>query len=79
MQTAELIALPLADRLQAIETLWDSLCRDANALQVVPAWHEQVLRERVAAIESGDDAVTHWEDAKQRIRQKAEQFVAKRQ
>jgi hypothetical protein len=27
MQTAELIALPLAERLQAMEALWDSLCR----------------------------------------------------
>ena len=28
MQTAELVALPLADRLQAMEALWDSLCRE---------------------------------------------------
>ncbi len=33
MQTAELIALPLAEQPQAMETLWESLCRDAPEIK----------------------------------------------
>ena len=42
MQTAELVALPLAERLQAMEALWDSLCRDQTQAHAVPTWHESV-------------------------------------
>ena len=31
MDTAELIALPLAERLRAMEALWDSLCRGTSS------------------------------------------------
>ena len=43
MQTAELIALPLTERLQAMEALWESLCRDAPDDVLSPAWHADVL------------------------------------
>jgi putative addiction module component (TIGR02574 family) len=78
MQTAELVAMPLADRLLAMEALWDSLCRDSTAMQTIPAWHEEVLGERVAALESGSDSPVPWEEAKIRIRQQAERFVSAR-
>ena len=41
MHTAELVALPLVERLQAMEALSDSLCRDQTNGQVVPTWHEE--------------------------------------
>jgi putative addiction module component (TIGR02574 family) len=75
MHTAELTSLPLAERLQAMEALWDSLCRDQPQAHVVPAWHEEELVKRVAALDSGQDATTPWEEAKERIRQRAEQMV----
>ncbi len=78
MQTAELVAMPLADRMQAMEALWDSLCRDTTAMQTIPAWHEEILVERLAAIESGSDSPIPWEEAKMRIRQQAEQFASQR-
>jgi len=71
MHTAELVALPLVDRLQAMEALWDSLCRDEAQLQVIPAWHEKELGKRLAAVERGDESTTPWEEAKERIRQRA--------
>ncbi|MFZ4482222.1 MAG: addiction module protein [Rhodoferax sp.] len=74
MQTAELVALPLAERLQAMEALWDSLCRDQTQA-VVPAWHEEELNKRVAALDSGEEVATPWETAKERLRQRAERLV----
>ena len=75
MQTAELVALPLAERLQAMEALWDSLCRDQPQTPVVPAWHQEELNKRAAALDSGEEVATPWEEAKERIRHRAEQFV----
>ncbi len=75
MQTAELVALPLAERLQAMEALWDSLCRDQTQTPVVPAWHQEELSKRVSALDSGEELATPWEEAKQRIRHRAEQLV----
>jgi len=75
MQTAELVALPLAEHLRAMEALWDSLCRDQTQAHVVPAWHEEELNKRVAALESGEEVVSPWEEVKERIRHRAEQLV----
>jgi putative addiction module component (TIGR02574 family) len=67
MQTAELIALPLAERLQAMEALWESLCRDAPESLLSPAWHTDVLDARANALDSGADPTSAWADVKQRI------------
>lgn len=76
MQTAELVAMPLAERLLAMEALWDSLCRDEQSqASVIPSWHEGALAKRVVALDSGEEVATPWEEAKQRIRQCAEQLV----
>lgn len=75
MQTAELVALPLADRLQAMEALWDSLCRDQTQAYVVPTWHEEELNKHVAALDSSEEVVSPWKKAKERIRHRAEQLV----
>ncbi|MCF8211568.1 MAG: addiction module protein [Rhodoferax sp.] len=76
MHTAELVALPLAERLQAMEALWDSLCRDEQSqASVVPPWHEEELSRRVVALDCGQAVATPWGEAKQRIRQRAEQLA----
>jgi putative addiction module component (TIGR02574 family) len=75
MHTAELITLPLVERLQAMEALWDSLCRDQAQFQVVPIWHEDELSKRVAALDRGEERTTPWEVAKERIRQRAQEWA----
>lgn len=70
MQTAELITLPLAERLQAMEALWESLCRDAPDSLLTPAWHADVLAARAKALDSGADPTSAWADVKRRINTK---------
>jgi putative addiction module component (TIGR02574 family) len=70
MHTEDLVALPLAERLQAMKALWESLCRDTPAELLVPAWHAAELSARAQALDSGKEAVSDWPDAKQRIRGK---------
>ena len=58
--------ISLEDKLQTMELLWEDLCRnEANVPS--PAWHGEVLRERDAALESGESELEEWELAKQRI------------
>jgi hypothetical protein len=45
--------MTMEEKLQTMELLWDSLCRDKEPL-VSPAWHGEVLAAREAAIERGD-------------------------
>lgn len=65
MTMTELTSLPLAERLQAMETLWDSLCRDAD-FNPSPAWHAEVLQQRRAELDQGQH--NPWDDAKARLR-----------
>ena len=67
MQTAELLVLPVAERLQAMEALWISLCRDASEDQLSPAWHDDVLAARAKALDNGADPTSTWSEVKQRL------------
>ncbi len=59
--------MTLAEKLAAMEALWDNLCR--NETQVpVPEWHKQVLDERQRQIETGEAKFVDWDIAKARIR-----------
>ena len=73
MQTADLVALPLAQRLQAMEALWESLCKDSDQAQIVPTWHQEVLGQRLESLNAGIEIVSPWEEAKDRIRQRSRQ------
>jgi hypothetical protein len=67
-----LVTLPLKDmsieeKLQAMETLWEDLCRNADSLHS-PSWHLDILRDRERMVKDGDDEFVSWEDAKNNIR-----------
>ena len=66
------ISLPLdqmsvAEKLRAIETIWDDLCRTPAAVPS-PSWHADVLAAREKRFAEGDEGATEWEEAKRRIR-----------
>ena len=62
-----LAKLTLAQKLDLIETLWDDITEDERALES-PGWHEEVLRDRQQALDSGKASVGDWEGAKERIK-----------
>ncbi len=65
--TAQLDSLSTADKLRTMEYLWDDLCRHADAVPT-PAWHGEVLAERVLAVTNGQAIFRDWESEKSRIR-----------
>jgi hypothetical protein len=68
MDTTELLALPLAKRLEVMEALWDSLSRGDSAAFPSPAWHEPLLATRALALDQGTEHTSDWSEAKARIR-----------
>lgn len=67
--TLPLEKMSVEEKLQAMESLWDDLCSRAGII-ASPAWHEDVLAEREAMHERGDDEFEDWEDAKRNIKNK---------
>lgn len=62
----EIDSLSIEERLELIESLWESLVVDPSNIPVTDA-QKQMLDERLDEIESGDDAGTPWEEVKARI------------
>ncbi len=62
----EIRRLPLAEKLQVMEAVWDDLARRDEV--EVPEWHKQLLDERERMVESGEAKFVDWEEAKDRIR-----------
>ena len=67
------VILPLdqmttAEKFQALESLWDDLCRNADSI-VSPSWHSDILLERETRLQQGEEQSADWEEAKRRIRE----------
>jgi hypothetical protein len=63
LQIAE---MTLAEKLRAMEALWDDLFRREEAMPV-PQWHKDLLDERERLVEQGKAHFIDWETAKKRI------------
>ena len=66
------VQLPLdrmntAEKLAAMEALWEDLSRNAPTV-AVPEWHREVLLVREAEVQAGVEIFSDWEDAKEAIR-----------
>ena len=66
-----MIDLPLetmsvAEKLEAMEAIWTSLCSSPDDV-ASPAWHADVLAERKKRLESGEATVSNWAEAKKRL------------
>ncbi len=72
MTHLDIATLPVSEKLQLMESLWDSICREPSGEPKVPAWHEEVLAERMSRLDSGEEPVSTWQDAKKRIRKQTE-------
>lgn len=56
--------LPLAERLAAMESLWDSLCRE-DVAEISPPWHASVLEARRREPSEGQHR--DWQPARQAL------------
>jgi putative addiction module component (TIGR02574 family) len=70
------LALPLnemsvAEKLHAIEVIWDDLARNAEDIPS-PAWHEEVLRARQREIDEGRAKFLSWEEFRASVEKEIE-------
>lgn len=72
MTQFDITDLPLPEKLQLMESLWDSLCGMPVSEQGIPAWHQAVLADRMARLESGEEELIPWAEARKRIRAEVE-------
>jgi putative addiction module component (TIGR02574 family) len=62
-------SLTIAEKLLLMERLWADLSRRPSDVPV-PAWHGEVLSQRLAAVQAGQSTFVEWEDAKKRLRER---------
>ena len=63
---AELTALPVADRLRVVESLWDSIPHDAP-IEISPDQRAE-LKRRIAAYRQSPEQLLTWEEVLDRLR-----------
>ena len=63
----ELQKLPIHERLQLVEDLWDSIALEDNNL-AVPQWQKDELDRRAESFEANPSSGIPWENAKDVIR-----------
>ncbi len=54
------------EQIIAMELLWKRLTQE-NASAAPPGWHRDVVAERVADLENGNDTLSDWAEAKKRL------------
>ncbi len=59
------------DKIQAMESLWEDLCRHAGKIQS-PPWHGALLEQREERVRAGEAEFIDWDLAKKRIREQCE-------
>jgi hypothetical protein len=66
MAVIQIDQMTLAEKLLAMEALWDNLCRREEGIPMLQ-WHKELLDERERLIHDGQAQFTDWETAKRRI------------
>jgi putative addiction module component (TIGR02574 family) len=65
-QPSQFSGLTLAEKIQLVEDLWDSIAAEAEGLPL-PEWQKAELDRRAAEYLRDPSLASPWEDAKQRI------------
>jgi hypothetical protein len=66
MSVIQIDQMTLEEKLHAMESLWDDLCRREASLPMLQ-WHKDLLDERERLVREGKARFTDWETAKRRI------------
>jgi Putative addiction module component len=67
LEAEQIRRMSMAERLQALEELWNSVCRDESTLPS-PAWHGEVLHDRKTRAERGEARFLTLDELKARLR-----------
>ena len=57
-----------AEKLQALEEIWENLCRTPSSVPS-PPWHGDVLKGREKSVQEGSSKFVDWDKAKKDIRE----------
>jgi hypothetical protein len=71
MTSLPLDKMSRAEKLMALEALWEDLTRNEREFES-PSWHEQELADTEARVKSGQEKLVDWETAKNQLRQKSQ-------
>jgi putative addiction module component (TIGR02574 family) len=63
MSITEIRELPLHQKLQMMEVLWEDL-RSHTEGAAVPQWHKDLLDARRKAVEAGQEEILDWDEVK---------------
>ena len=66
IRAEEIQAMPLREKLQVMEALWDDIARQDDVLEM-PQWQKDLLDERERMVAEGKAEVVDWEVAKEQI------------
>jgi hypothetical protein len=66
MTVMQIDQMTLEEKLRAMESLWDDLCRREESIPMLQ-WHKDLLDERERLVVEGKARFTDWETAKRRI------------
>lgn len=65
--TIDLDKMTIADKIRAMESLWDDLCRHSEEVPS-PLWHKDILSQREKSIVEGKEELNVWDNEKERIK-----------
>ncbi|MBK9324859.1 MAG: addiction module protein [Hydrogenophilales bacterium] len=68
MTTADIAAMPVAEKLKLMEALWDSLCTTTDMGVESPPWHEAALKQAKDELAAGTAHFVDWAEAKDGLR-----------
>ena len=67
----EIKQLSREEKLRVIEAIWEDLSSEAQSLQS-PAWHESALQETEQRVQSGQEQILDWKEAKKELQKRFE-------
>lgn len=66
MSIAEIRKLPVKEKLQIMEVLWEDL-RSQTENEPIPEWHKKILDDRQKEIDAGREEILDWDKVKDSI------------
>jgi len=66
MSACDIAAIPIQQRIQLVEDIWDSIAEVPEAVEI-PEWHKEELNQRLEEYHANPDSGSPWQDVKRRV------------